>query len=200
MGIIPFVIENSPRGERSSDIFSRLLADRIIFLDDHIMPINASVIIAQMLFLESQDSSKDIYFYINSPGGSVIAGNSILDAMDYVKCDISTIGLGQCASMAAVLLSNGTKGKRLCFERTEIMIHQVKGGGLWGQSSDIVIHAARIQEMNHDLISTLAKNCNKSLEELQGATDRDNFMSAKTAKEFGIIDSIIETKSTKNLI
>lgn len=194
MNIIPMVVEKDKYGQKSMDLWSRLFSDRIVYLSGHIEPETADLIVGQLLYLEAQDPYSDIYFYINSPGGSVIAGNSILDVMDYIKCDISTIGLGQCDSMGAVILSNGTPDKRLCFERTEIMIHQVKSSFISGQAADIKLRADRIEDMNNALIATLARNCGKSMQEMELATDRDNFMDARQAKEFGLIDYIIRHK------
>lgn len=183
-------MQPTARGERSYDIYSRLLSDRIIFLTGHIEDDNAHLVVAQLLFLESQDKHAPIYLYVDSPGGSVIAGNAILSIMDYIQCDVSVICLSQCASMAAVILSAGTYGQRLAFARSEIMIHQVKSY-LGGQAADIKLRAERIEEMNHELIATLAKNCGKTIQEMEKATDRDNFMSAERALSFGIIDKII---------
>lgn len=191
--LIPYVIQPTVRGERSYDIFSRLLVDRVIFLDEHINSIPASIIVAQLLFLESQDPTKDIYFYINSPGGSITDGMAIYDAMNYIKCDVQTICIGMAASMAAFLLSSGTKGKRFALPSSEIMIHQPKGG-FSGQVSDVEIHADRMSAMKRNLNETLAYNCGKSYEELKRDTDRDNFMTAQQALEYGLIDKIVKTK------
>lgn len=191
MIIIPNITEHTRYGEQSTDLWSKLFANRIISISGHIESETADLVVGQLLFLEAQDQYADIYMYINSPGGSVIAGNSILDVMDYIKCDVFTIGLGQCDSMAAVLLSNGTPGKRLCFERTEIMIHQVKSSFISGQAADIKLRAERIDEMNNALIATLAKNCNKSVREMEQYTDRDYFMSSAQALNFGLVDEII---------
>lgn len=192
-GIVPIVIEPTSRGERSFDIFSRLLGDRIIFLDEHVSDVNASVIVAQMLFLESQDPHKDIFFYINSPGGSVTSGMAIYDTMNFIQCDVSTICIGMAASMAAFLLSSGTKGKRYALPNAEIMIHQPKGG-FGGQVSDVEIHAKRMAAMKQNMTNILAHNCGKSIKEMEHATDRDNFMTAKEAVEFGLIDGIMRKR------
>lgn len=193
--LIPYVIEQSPRGERSFDIYSRLLNDRIIFLgeaiDDHV----ANSVVAQMLHLESVDSEKDISLYINSPGGSVTAGLAILDTMDFIKCDVSTICLGQCASMAAVLLSNGTKGKRFALPNSRVMIHQPSGGAQ-GQQTEIEIAAREILFIRERLNQILAKNTGQPLEKIQDDTERDKFMSAEDAKAYGIVDAVIESRAT----
>lgn len=193
MSIIPFVIQPTHRGERSFDIFSRLLADRIVFLDEHVSDVNASVIVAQLLFLESEDQNKDIFFYINSPGGSVTSGMAIYDTMNYIRCDVSTICIGMAASMAAFLLSSGTKGKRCALPNAEIMIHQPKGG-FGGQVSDVEIHAKRMLAMKQNMTNILAHNCDRPYEELERNTDRDNFMTASEAVEFGLIDKIMEKR------
>lgn len=190
MGLVPIVIEQTFRGERSFDIFSRLLSDRIIFLDEHVSDVNASTIVAQFLFLESQDSQKDIFFYINSPGGSITSGMAIYDTMNFIKCDVCTICIGMAASMAAFLLSSGAKGKRYALPNSEIMIHQPKGGYA-GQVSDVDIHAKRMLAMKRNLTETLAINCGKSYDELVRDTDRDNFMTAMEAVEYGLIDKIM---------
>lgn len=192
--LIPYVIEQSPRGERSFDIYSRLLNDRIIFLgeaiDDHV----ANSVVAQLLHLESVDSEKDISLYINSPGGSVTAGLAILDTMDFIKCDVSTICLGQCASMAAVLLSNGAKGKRFALPNSRVMIHQPSGGAQ-GQQTEIEIVAREILYIRERLNAILAKNTGQPLERIQDDTERDKFMSAEAAKEYGIVDAVIESRA-----
>jgi len=188
--LTPIVIQQSYRGERSYDIFSALLAERIIMLDDHIDPAPASIIIAQLLFLESQAPDKDIYLYINSPGGSVTDGMAIYDTMNHIKPDVSTIAVGSVASMAAVLLSSGAKGKRFALPNAEIMIHQPKGGMTKKQVSDIEIHTERIREMKRLLTEILAHNCGKPYEILERDMDRDHFMSAKQALEYGLIDRI----------
>lgn len=194
MGLIPFVIEQTVRGERSFDIFSRLLSDRIIFLDEHIDDAPASIVVAQLLFLESQDPSKDIYMYINSPGGSITSGMAIYDTMNYIQCDVNTICIGSAASMAAFLLSSGTKGKRFALPNSEIMIHQPKGS-FRGQVSDVEIHANRMQDMKQNLTETIAYNCGKPVEQVERDMDRDNFMTAKEALEYGLIDNIMKTRS-----
>lgn len=193
MGILPFVIEPTPRGERSFDIFSRLLSDRVIFLDEHIDDAPASIIVAQLLFLESQAPNKDIFMYINSPGGSITSGMAIYDTMNYIRCDVQTICIGMAASMAAFLLSSGTKGKRCALPNAEIMIHQPKGG-FRGQVSDIEIHADRMIAMKRNLTSLLAKNCGKTFEQMVLDTDRDHFMTAEEALKYGIIDKITDKR------
>jgi len=190
MTMIPYVIEQTGRGERSYDIFSRLLNDRIIMLNDQVDNASASVIIAQMLYLEGQDPEKDISFYINSPGGSVSAGMAIYDTMQYIKCDVSTICMGMAASMGAFLLAAGTKGKRLALPNSEIMIHQPLGQAQ-GQATDILIHANHIEKTRANLNRILAENTGKPLEEIQRDTERDNFMSAAEAAEYGLIDKVI---------
>jgi len=191
--LIPYVIEQSGRGERGMDIFSRLLRERIIFLgtgvDDHV----ASVVIAQLLFLEAQDPDKDIYFYINSPGGVITSGLSMYDTMNYIKPDIVTICMGQAASMGAFLLSSGTPGKRYALPNARIMIHQPSGGAQ-GQSTDIQIQAEEIQRLKDSLNEIMAKNCGKKAKQLEKDTERDNFMSSKEAMEYGLIDKVL-TKS-----
>ncbi|KAI4453029.1 atp-dependent clp protease proteolytic subunit [Holotrichia oblita] len=191
MNLIPFVVQPTVRGERSFDIFSRLLVERIIILDEHIDPAPASVIVAQLLFLEAESPEKDIFFYINSPGGSITDGMAIYDCMNYIKCDVCTIAMGSVASMAAFLLSSGTKGKRCALPNAEIMIHQPKGDIPKKQVSDIEIHTERMREMKYNLISTLAKNCDRPYEEVLSDTDRDNFMNAQQALAYGLIDKII---------
>jgi ATP-dependent Clp protease protease subunit len=188
--LIPTVIEKTPQGERAYDIYSRLLKDRIIFLGDAIDDHIANIVVAQLLFLESQDKDKDIKLYINSPGGSVTAGLAIMDTMDYIKPDVSTICIGMAASMGAVLLSAGKKGKRFALANSEIMIHQVLGGAE-GQASDIKIRAERILKMKEQLNSILAKNCGQSLAKLEKDADRDFFMTAEEGKKYGIIDKVI---------
>ena len=192
--LIPFVVEQSYNGERSFDIFSRLLEDRIIFLDDHVMPTNASVIVAQMLFLESKSPDKDIQFYINSPGGSITAGMAIYDTMNFIKCEVSTICIGMAASMSAVLLSSGAKGKRFALPNSEIMIHQPKGQAGFGQISDVEIQTNRMKSMKQSIIETLSYNCGRSISDIERDTDRDNFMTAKQAVEYGLIDRIISKR------
>ncbi len=189
--LVPMVIEQSSRGERSFDIFSRLLNDRIIFLSDEVNDTTASLVIAQMLYLESVDPDKDISFYINSPGGSVTAGMAIYDTMQFVKCDVSTICLGMAASMGAFLLAAGTKGKRIALPHSEIMIHQPLGGSK-GQVSDVLIHTELLLRTRQTLNELLAENTGRSVEEIARDTERDNFMTAKQALEYGLIDKIIE--------
>jgi len=191
MSYIPYVIEQTGRGERSYDIYSRLLKDRIIMLSGEVNDAVASSIVAQMLFLEAQDPDKDIYFYINSPGGVVTAGLSMYDTMNYIKPDIVTICIGQAASMGAFLLSAGTKGKRYALPHARIMIHQPSGGAQ-GQSTDIQIQAQEIQRLKDMLNEIMAKNCGKKPKQLEKDTERDNFMSAKEAMEYGLIDKVLE--------
>ena len=193
MSLVPYVIEQTGQGERSYDIFSRLLKDRIIFFGDEVNDQTASIIVAQMLFLESEDPDKDIMLYINSPGGSITAGMAIYDTMNYIKCDVSTICVGMAASMGAFLLSAGTKGKRLALPNSEIMIHQPLGG-MQGQATDIKIHADRIIRMKDKLNSILSENTGKPLEEIVRDTERDNFMSAQEALDYGLIDRIITSR------
>ena len=187
------VVEQTSRGERSYDIFSRLLNDRIIFLSDEVNDATASLIVAQLLFLESEDPDKDIYFYINSPGGSVTAGMAIYDTMNYIKCDVSTICIGLAASMGAFLLSSGAKGKRLSLPNSEIMIHQPLGGAK-GQATDVEIHAKWLLKTKEKLNAILAKNTGKNVETVAADTERDNFMSAEEALEYGLIDKIITNR------
>lgn len=196
MSTIPYVIEQTSRGERSYDIFSRLLSDRIVFLGEEVSDMSASLIIAQMLFLEAQDPEKDIQLYINSPGGSVSAGFAIYDTMQYIKCDVSTICIGLAASFGAFLLAGGTKGKRIALPNAEIMIHQpaIHGNGIQGQATDIKIASDHIQKSKDRLNSTLAGNTGKSIEEIALATERDNYMSATEAMDFGLIDKIIDKR------
>ena len=189
--LVPMVIEQSSRGERSFDIYSRLLNDRIIFLSDEVNDTTASLVIAQMLYLESVDPDKDISFYINSPGGSVTAGMAIYDTMQFVKCDVSTICLGMAASMGAFLLAAGAKGKRIALPHSEIMIHQPLGGSK-GQVSDVLIHTNLLLRTRATLNEILAKNTGKTVEEIARDTERDNFMTAQQALEYGLIDKIIE--------
>ena len=187
--LVPMVVEQTNRGERSYDIFSRLLNDRIIFLSDEVNDATASLVVAQLLFLEAQDPDKDISFYINSPGGSVTAGMAIYDTMNFIKCDVSTICIGMAASMGAFLLSAGTKGKRIALPHSEIMIHQPLGGAQ-GQASDIKIRADLILRTRDMLNKILAENTGKPLEQIERDTDRDYFMTAEQALEYGIIDKI----------
>ena len=188
--LVPMVVEQTGRGERSYDIFSRLLNDRIIFLSDEVNDATASLVVAQMLFLEAQDPTKDISFYINSPGGSVTAGMAIYDTMQYIKCDVSTICIGMAASMGAFLLSAGAKGKRIALPHSEIMIHQPLGGAQ-GQASDIKIRAELILRTRDMLNKILSENTGKPIEQIEKDTDRDNFMTAQQALEYGLIDRII---------
>jgi ATP-dependent Clp protease protease subunit len=192
--LVPMVVEQTSKGERSYDIFSRLLNDRIIFLSDEVNDTTASLVVAQLLFLEAQDPDKDINFYINSPGGSVTAGMAIYDTMNYVKCDVSTICIGMAASMGAFLLSAGTKGKRIALPNSEIMIHQPLGGAR-GQATDIKIQADLILRTRDNLNRILAENTGKSIEEIARDTERDNFMTAKQALEYGLIDKIFERRA-----
>ncbi len=189
--LVPYVLEQTGRGERSYDIFSRLLSDRVIFLSDEVNDATASLVVAQMLYLESVDPDKDISFYINSPGGSVTAGMAIYDTMKFVKCDVSTICVGMAASMGAFLLSAGTKGKRIALPHSESMIHQPLGGAQ-GQASDVKIRADLLLRTRDMLNKILAENTGRPIEEIEKDTDRDNFMTAEQALEYGIIDKIIE--------
>ena len=199
MSTIPYVIEQTSRGERSYDIFSRLLSDRIVLLGEEVSDASASLIIAQMLFLEAQDFEKDIQLYINSPGGSVSAGFAIYDTMQYIKCDVSTICIGLAASFGAFLLAGGTKGKRIALPNAEIMIHQpaIHGNGIQGQATDIKIMSDHIQKSKERLNTILAENTGKSIEAVAVATERDNYMSAKEALDFGLIDKIIDKREIK---
>ena len=190
MSLVPHVIEQTSRGERSYDIYSRLLKERIIFLGEEVNDVSASVIVAQLLFLEADDPDKDIQLYINSPGGSVTAGMAIYDTMQYIKCDVSTVCIGMAASMGAFLLSGGAKGKRFALPNAEIMIHQPLGGAQ-GQATEIQIAAEHILRTRKTLNSILAANTGKPLEVIQTDTERDNFMSAAEAKEYGLIDEVI---------
>ena len=190
MALVPYVVEQTSRGERSYDIYSRLLNDRIIMLCDQIDDATASVVIAQLLYLEGQDPEKDIDLYINSPGGSISAGMAIYDTMQYIKCDVSTICMGMAASMGAFLLSAGTKGKRYALPNSEIMIHQPLGGAK-GQATEILIAAKHIEKTRERLNRILAENTGKSLEEIARDTERDNFMTAEEASEYGLIDKVI---------
>ena len=190
MSLVPYVIEQTSRGERSYDIFSRLLKDRIIFLGEEVTDASASLIVSQLLFLESEDPGKDISLYINSPGGSVSAGLAIYDTMNYIKCDVSTICMGMAASMGAFLLSGGTKGKRFALPNATIMIHQPSGGAQ-GQATDIKIVADRIIETRKQLNRILAENTGQPLSQIEIDTERDNYMSAEEAKAYGLIDSVI---------
>ena len=189
MSLVPYVVEQTSRGERSYDIFSRLLNDRIIFLSEEVSDTTASLIVAQMLYLEAQDPDKDIQFYINSPGGVVTAGLAIYDTMQYIKCDVSTICIGMAASMGAFLLSSGTKGKRIALPNAEIMIHQPSSGAQ-GQVTDIQIHAQRILDVKRKLNEILAKNTGKPVEQVALDCERDHFLSAEEAREYGLIDKV----------
>ena len=193
MSFVPYVIEQNSRGERSYDIYSRLLKDRIIFLGEEVTDVSANLVVAQMLFLEAEDPGKDIHFYINSPGGSVSAGFAIYDTMQYIKCDVSTICIGMAASMGAFLLSGGTKGKRLALPNAEIMIHQPSGGAR-GQETEIRIVAENILKTRNKLNEILASNTGKSVEEISRDTERDNYMTAKEAVAYGLIDSVVEKR------
>ena len=190
MSFVPYVIEQTSRGERSYDIYSRLLNDRIIFLGEEVTDVSANLIVAQLLFLESEDPGKDIHMYINSPGGSVSAGLAIYDTMQYIKCDVSTICIGMAASMGAFLLAGGTKGKRMALPNSEIMIHQPSGGAQ-GQATEIKIVAEQILKTKRKLNEILAANTGKPLEQIEIDTERDNYMSAEEAKEYGLIDKVI---------
>lgn len=195
MSFIPYVVEQTSRGERSYDIYSRLLSDRIIFLGEEVNDKSAALIVAQMLFLESQDPERDIEFYINSPGGSISAGLAIYDTMQFIKCDVSTLCLGMAASFGAFLLAGGTKGKRMALPNAEIMIHQPAiGGGVKGQASDIQIVSDHIQRSKKRLNEILARNTGKTVETIEAATERDNFMSAEEALDFGLIDKIVNSR------
>ncbi len=196
MSTIPYVIERTSQGERSYDIFSRLLSDRIVFLGEEVSDVSASVIVAQMLFLEAQDPGKDIQLYINSPGGSVSAGFAIYDTMQYVKCDVSTICIGLAASFGAFLLAGGAKGKRLALPNAEIMIHQpaIHGNGIQGQATDIKITSDHMQKSKERLNAILAENTGKSIDEIAAATERDNYMTVREALDFGLIDQMIEKR------
>ena len=191
MPLVPYVVEQTSRGERSYDIFSRLLNDRIIFLSEEVNDATASLVVAQLLYLEAQDPDKDIQFYINSPGGSVTAGMAIYDTMRYIKCDVATICVGMAASMGAFLLSAGTKGKRMALPNAEIMIHQ-PSAGTQGQITDMAIHMKRLQTIKDRMNRILSENTGKPLEEVTAACERDNFMTAEEAMAFGIIDRVLE--------
>lgn len=193
MGLVPIVVEQTSRGERSYDIYSRLLKERIIFLSEDVNDVSASLIVSQLLFLESEDPNKDISFYINSPGGSVTAGMAIYDTMNYIKCDVSTICIGMAASMGAFLLSSGAKGKRYALPNAEIMIHQPLGG-MSGQVSDMEIHAKRFLEIKDKLNKILSQNTGQSIDVIKKDTDRDNFLSAEEAVKYGLIDKVITTR------
>jgi len=191
MSLVPYVVEQTSRGERSYDIFSRLLNDRIIFLSEEVNDTTASLIVAQLLYLEAQDPDKDIQFYINSPGGSVTAGMAIYDTMQYIKCDVATICVGMAASMGAFLLSAGAKGKRMALPNAEIMIHQ-PSAGTQGQITDMAIHMKRLQTIKDRMNKILAENTGNDIETVTAACERDNFMTAEEAKAFGLIDRVLE--------
>ncbi len=194
MNLVPMVVEQSPRGERAYDIYSRLLKERIIFLGTAVTDEIASLVIAQMLFLEAEDPDKDITFYVNSPGGVVTAGLAIYDTMNYVRCDIVTLCMGQAASMGALLLTAGTHGKRFALPNSRILIHQPMGG-FQGQATDIDIHAQEILRMRNDLNKILAKHTGQNIRKIKKDTDRDYFMSAEEAKKYGIIDKVLEKRA-----
>ena len=195
--LVPTVIEQSGRGERAFDIYSRLLKERIVFLVGPVTDESANLVVAQLLFLESENPDKDIFFYINSPGGSVTAGMSIYDTMNFIKPNVSTLCLGQAASMGAFLLSAGEKGKRFALPNSRIMIHQpLISGGLAGQASDIEIHAKELLKIKEKLNRLLAKHCDRDLADLERDTDRDNYMSADEAKEYGLIDQVLENRES----
>lgn len=194
MSLIPNVIETNSKGERFYDIFSRLLKERIIFLGEEVTDVSASIIVAQLLFLEAEDPDKDIYFYINSPGGSVTAGMAIYDTMQYVKCDVCTYCMGMAASMGAFLLSGGAKGKRMALPNAEIMIHQPLGGAQ-GQATEIEIAARHMARTKEKLTKILAENCGKTYEEMWDATERDNWLTAEEALNFGIIDKVVTNRT-----
>ena len=193
MSLVPYVIEQTSRGERSYDIYSRLLKDRIIFLGEEVNDVSASIIVAQLLFLEAEDPGKDIQLYINSPGGSISAGFAIYDTMQYIKCDVSTICMGLAASFCAFLLAGGTKGKRIALPNAEIMIHQpaIHGNGVQGQATDIQIVTQHILQSRQRLNRILSENTGKSIEEIAADTERDHYMSAQEALEYGLIDKIL---------
>ena len=193
MALVPVVVEQTSRGERSFDIYSRLLNDRIIFLSDEVNDVTASLVVAQLLYLEAQDPDKDVYLYINSPGGSITAGMAIYDTMNYIKCDVSTICVGMAASMGAFLLSSGAKGKRFALPNAEVMIHQPLGG-MQGQATDIKIHADRILKIKAKLNSLLAEQTGNPIEVIERDTERDNFMSADEAMAYGLVDKVITKK------
>ena len=194
MALVPMVVEQTGHSERSYDIYSRLLEDRVVFLCDEVNDTTASLVVAQLLYLEAQDPEKDIHLYINSPGGSVSAGMAIYDTMNYIKCDVSTICIGMAASMGAFLLSSGAKGKRIALPHSEIMIHQPLGG-MQGQASDIKIHSDHIIRTRDTLNKILAKNTGKDLAQIEKDTDRDNFLTAQAALEYGLIDKVIEKRA-----
>ena len=193
MSLVPYVVEQTNRGERSYDIFSRLLNDRIVFLGEEVNATTASLVVAQLLYLEAQDPDKEIQLYINSPGGSITDGMAIYDTMQYIKCDVSTICVGMCASMAAFLLNAGAKGKRLALPNAEIMIHQ-PSAGTQGQVTDMAIHLRRFEIIKKRMNRIMAENTGKSIEEITTACERDNFMQAEEAREFGLIDKVIYSR------
>ena len=193
MSLVPYVVEQTSRGERSYDIYSRLLKDRIIFLGEEVTDVSARLVVAQLLFLESEDPNKDINIYINSPGGSVTAGMAIYDTMHYIKCDVSTTCIGMAASMGAFLLAGGTKGKRFILPNAEVMIHQPSGGAR-GQATDIKIVADNILKTKRKLNEILAANTGKPLEVIEIDTERDNYMTAEEAREYGLVDSIVTSR------
>lgn len=190
MSLVPMVIEQTNRGERSYDIYSRLLNDRIVFLSEEVNDVTASLVVAQLLYLEAQDPDKDVQFYINSPGGSITSGMAIYDTMQYIKCDVSTICVGMAASMGAFLLAAGTKGKRLALPNSEIMIHQPSGGAQ-GQATDVRIHAEHIIKIKNKMNKILSEMTGKPIEVVEQDTERDNFMSADEALKYGLIDKVI---------
>ena len=196
MSLVPYVVEQTARGERSYDIFSRLLNDRIIVLSEDVNPASASVVVAQLLYLEGQDPEKDISFYINSPGGSITDGMAIHDTMKYIKCDVSTICVGMAASMGAFLLASGTKGKRFALPNAEIMIHQplIGGGGISGQATDIKIHADHIVRIKEKMNNMLSEYTGQPLEVIKADTERDNYMTAQQAADYGLIDKVISCR------
>ena len=196
MSLVPVVVEQTNRGERSYDIYSRLLKDRIIFLSEEVNDVTASLVVAQMLYLEGEDPDKDIQFYINSPGGSITSGMAIYDTMQYIKCDVSTICIGMAASMGAFLLAGGAKGKRFALPNAEVMIHQPLGG-MQGQATDIKIHADRIIKIKKTLNEILSERTGQSLETIERDTERDNFMTAQQAKEYGLVDEVIVSRTQK---
>ena len=193
MALVPMVVEQTGKGERSYDIYSRLLNERIIFLADEVNDVTASLVVAQLLYLESVDNEKDIYLYINSPGGSISAGMAIYDTMNYIKCDVSTICVGLAASMGAFLLAAGTKGKRMCLPNSEVMIHQPLSG-VQGQVTDIQITAKHVQKIKDKMTKMLAENCGQPLEKVAADVERDNWMDANEAKAYGLVDKVIEKR------
>ena len=195
--LVPYVVEQTSRGERSYDIFSRLLKDRIIYLGEDVNPTTSSLIVAQMLFLESEDPDKEIFFYINSPGGSITDGMAIVDTMNYIKCPVTTVCVGLAASMGAVLLAAGEKGKRFAMPNSEVMIHQplIGGGGLQGQATEIKIHADHLVKTREKLNKFLSERTGKTLEQIEKDTERDNYMTAEEALEYGLIDGIMSKRS-----